>query len=98
MRALMQDRCTRWRRALETSSGASTVEAHYSMGHQSWMALSIGDPVTGKSREPQTTKCSRLVCPARSMDRGTRKIMASRTDALRRTSTEPVVHERDLLV
>src|SRR5579864_8901520 len=45
----------------ETFSGLSRVGAQYWMAHRSWTARSIGDPVTGKSMEPETTKCSPLL-------------------------------------
>src|SRR6266513_80142 len=64
MRALIQVRCTPSTRQQERFSGISPAAAQYSMGHQSWTALSFGNPVTRISREPETTKCTRLLWPA----------------------------------
>src|SRR4030088_3299025 len=39
------------------------------MGHQSWTASCIGDPVIAVSRpESETTKCTRLLWPTRRME------------------------------
>ena len=47
------------------------------MGHPSWTASSIGDRVTGISRpESEITKCTRLLCLARSIKAGNRRIKA----------------------
>jgi len=70
MWALTQDRCTPSTPQLETFSGASRAGARSSMGHLSWTAPSIGDLVTVKSVEPETTKSSPLVWPARKTEAG----------------------------
>jgi hypothetical protein len=64
MPALIRGRCTLSMRPPETFSGISRVGAQFWMAHRSWTARSIGDPVTRKSMEPETTKCSPLLWPA----------------------------------
>src|SRR5258707_11521156 len=65
MPALIQDRCTRWTREPERSSGILRAGARYSMGHRSWTAPSIGDRAIEISKEPEITKCSLLAWPGR---------------------------------
>src|SRR5258706_11020406 len=53
------------------------------MGHRSWTASFIGDPVTEISRpESETTKCTHLLWPARRIAANTPSITASKSDGV----------------